>query len=167
MAPGCLPACHSLSLSLLFVMFLVCFITRSVCSPLVYDCMTLLNIRSAVSDCLFSDPRDDWHLHSHFVPVALRKMCYLPGCLCMWRKRRGKRAGVLVRSKRIGKFPAIGPASSMAEAVVVNLRCSYIVPVFPCLSLMPQFLRMAYVRRQSADRGANIGIFTIYVTRVR
>lgn len=142
MAQGCFPACHSLSLSLLFVLFFVCFITRSVYSPLVYDRLTLLNIRSAVTDCLFSDPRDDWHLHSHFVPVALRKMCYLPGC----RRKRGKRAGVLVRSKRIGKFPVIGPASLMAEAMIVNLRCSYIVPVFPSSALMPQSSRMVYVR---------------------
>lgn len=144
----------------------VCYITHSVCSPLVYDRMMLLNIRSAVTGCLFSDPRDDWHLHSHFVPVALRKMCYLPGCLCMWRKRRskrGKRAGVLVRSKRIGKFPVIGPVSLMAEAVIVNLRCSYIVPVFPSSVLMPQSSRMVYVKRQSADRGVNHRIFAIYV----
>jgi len=159
MAPGCLPACHSLSLSLLFLMFLVCFITRSVCSPLIYDRMTLLNIRSAVSDCLFRDLRDDWHLHSYSVPITLRKVCYLPGCLCMRRKRRkrrGKRAGVLARSKRVGKFPVIGPASSMAEAVVVSLRCSHIVPVFPSSSLTPQSSRMVYVRRKSADRGADL-----------
>ena len=158
MAPGCLPACHNLSLSLLFIMFLVCFIARSVCSPLVYDRMSLLNIRSAMSDCLLSNPRDDWHLHSHFVPVALRKMCYLPGCLCLWRKRRrkrGKRAGALVRSKRTRKFPVIGPASSRAEAVVVNLSHSYILPVLPSSALMSQSSRMAFVRRRSADRGVN------------
>ncbi|XP_048039132.1 uncharacterized protein LOC125263974 [Megalobrama amblycephala] len=64
-------------------------------------------------------------------------------------------AGVLVRSKRIGKFPVIRPPSLMAEAVIVNLRCSYIVPVLPSSALMPHSSRMVYVRRQSADGGVN------------
>ncbi len=158
MAPGCLPACrHSLFLPVLVFCFLVCFITRSVCSPLVYDRVTLLNIRSAVSDCLFCDTREDWHLYVD-VPVALRKVCYLPGCLCLWRKRRrkrGKRAGGLVRSKKIGRFPFIGPPSFVAEVEEVNLRCSYLVPVFPSPASMSRSSRMVRVRRRSAARGVN------------
>ncbi len=118
------------------------------CSPLLYDRVTLLNIQSAVSDCLFRDTREDWHQYGA-VPVALRKVCYLPGCLCLWRKRRrkrGKRAGGLVRSKESGRFPFVGPLSSVAEVEEVNLRCSYIVPVF----LSPASMSSRMVEKKAA-----------------
>lgn len=61
----------------------------------------------------------------------------------------------LVRSKKFGKSPFIGPASSAAEAVDVmpNLRCSYLVPAFPSSSVPVLWSSwMVNVKRRRVNR---------------
>ncbi len=143
-----------------------------------YDRLTLLNIQSVVSGFLSRDPGEVGQLHPHYVPAALRKMCYLPGCvICRGAVRSEEnvlpaRMSVpveempkeaywtpfLVRSKKFGKSPFIGPASSAAETVDVmpNLRCSYLVPVFPSSSVPVLWSSwMVNVKRRSGDRRVN------------
>lgn len=133
-----------MSVLCLFVLFL-CFINYLDCSQLIYDRLSLLSLRSTALDMCSRDSNLNLKLFAEqpcmFQPPF--KVCQVTGCAC-WkrrrRRRRGTRAGVLVKLKKLRIL-------NSGARPTVELRPSYLLHVLPATSPSLRWITRREMRR--------------------
>ncbi|GAA6091141.1 uncharacterized protein LOC106530015 [Tachysurus ichikawai] len=146
MAPGDVLACRRSVYRLLTLCFLVLFGFIMDCLRLMYDQVTLLNLRQMVSDTNTCNFHIKLFAEQRRIPHSPFKLCGSPGCVCWFtrrRRKRGTRAGIMVKLKKL----------SLVCGLVVEMRPSFSVPVVPPAS-RPPLIRTLWMRRWES-RGVN------------
>lgn len=146
MAPGCVLACRRstfrMSVFYLFILFL-CFINYLDCSQLVYDRLSLLSLRSTALNMCSSDLNLKFFAEQPCMFQPPFKVCQVTGCAC-WkrrrRRRRGIRAGVLVKLKKLRIL-------NSGARPTVESRPSYLLHVLPATSTSLRWTTRRETRR--------------------
>lgn len=143
MAPGGVLACRRSMYRLLTLCFLVllCFLNHMDCLRLMYDQVTLLNLRQMLSDTKTCDFHIKLFAEQRQIPHLPLNLCGSPGSACWFtrrRRKRGMRAGIMVKLKK--------PRSDCGSRRVVEIWPSFSVPVVPPAS-RPPLIRSTWRRR--------------------
>ncbi|XP_056275411.1 uncharacterized protein LOC130196993 [Pseudoliparis swirei] len=161
-------------LSWFFVLFAVIFIYSSLAengatSVLVYDFLTLFNIRASVLGSLSHRP-EQWSSHRHLhrtIPGGIWK----PSCSCTRprkSRRRSRRAGSAVRLREQSRGRSLSSLHAISNAAGPCRRLSCLRPVLPAsTSHLPAFAPVPHHRahsRISPVPGGNVHLSPTSVT---